>query len=162
MVRTDPTLLLLAPAGLAFLGALVGAVLPKLLDRRTAAQARYDDAITAVSSWWSYRAGVSLGIPPEYLKSPDDAAHAQAEHELSVAAVRRFLDAGATARAALAALHPYSPDLRQYWDRFEIVKTDEELDELLDLLHERRRQPTKKHVPNRVPNEALSERTEQN
>jgi len=161
LAQTSPTLLLLAPA-LAFLGAILGALVPKLLERRTAAQARYDAAVTAVTRWWAYRAGVGLHIPRTYLRSPNDSAHATAEHDLSVTAVRRWLDAAATARAALAALYPYSPDLQPYWDRFEIVSTEDELDVLLAVLHDRRTRPTKKHVPERVPNGGDSTATERN
>lgn len=38
--------------------------------------------------------------------------------ELSTDGVKSFLAAAAAARAALAALHAYSPDLQRYWDKF--------------------------------------------
>jgi len=64
--------------------------------------------------------------------------------ELSTDGVKSFLAAAAAARAALAALHAYSPDLQRYWDKFEIEPA--ELDGLVDLLYERRMNPLKRHA----------------
>ena len=42
-------------------------------------------------------------------------------------------------RAALAALYPYSPDLKRYWDRNEPVE-ESEADAVLTLLAKRRQE----------------------
>jgi hypothetical protein len=64
-------------------------------------------------------------------------------HDLSKEGVRQFLQAAAESRAALAALHPYSSDLKEYWDKFEIL--GHEWEPLIDLLSERRRKPRTRH-----------------
>jgi hypothetical protein len=87
--------------------------------------------------------GRGVDIPRDVLKAPSAADAEQISHAVSVEGVKRFVEAAAEARAALAALHPYSPDLRPHWDRFEVPESD--TDELIDLLMQRRRQPTKRH-----------------
>jgi hypothetical protein len=95
-------LLLAVPALTAFLGFLIGQLVPEFFNRRATGRARYDAAMTAVTNAYAARHGVGLGIPKAWLKSPDDAAHAATESELSTAAVVRFLDASAEARSAFA------------------------------------------------------------
>lgn len=79
----------------------------------------------------------------EWLKSPDAAIHAATESELSKAAMERFLVASSDARAALAALHPWSPDLQIYWDG--TLLREEHFDTVIGLLYERRRSPLKRY-----------------
>ncbi len=139
-----PTWLLLAiPALTALLGFVAGQLVPEFLKRRAAGRARYDTAISAVSRAYAARFGVGLGIPMEWLKSPDAATHAATESELSKAGMERFLVASAEARAALAALHPWSPDLQVYWDG--TLLQEEHFDTLIGLLYERRRSPLKQY-----------------
>lgn len=127
----------------ALLGFVVGQLVPELLNRRAAGRARYDTAIAAVSRAHAARFGVGLGIPMEWLKSPDAATHAATESELSKAAMERFLVASADARAALAALHPWSPDLQGYWDG--TLLREEHFDTVIGLLYKRRKSPLKRY-----------------
>lgn len=139
----DAWIVLLAAPLIAFLGVIVGQLIPEYFGRRRMIRDRYDAAIRAVAEEQAARQGVGLNIPEEYLKAVDSAAHATLEQELSVEAVRRFLEAAAEARAALAALYPYSPDLEPYWNKFEIP--EREMHDLIDLLQERRNDPLTRH-----------------
>ncbi|MGB7587687.1 MAG: hypothetical protein WBM00_03155 [Solirubrobacterales bacterium] len=141
--ETPIWLLFAVPALTALLGFVVGQVMPELFNRRAAGRARYDAAIAAVSRAHAARFGVGLEIPMEWLKSPDAATHAATESELSKAAMERFLIASADARAALAALHPWSPDLQVYWDG--TLLREEHFDTVIGLLYERRKSPLKRH-----------------
>jgi hypothetical protein len=134
---------LIAAPLIAFAGVVVGQWLPEYFSRRRVVRDRYDAAIRAVAELQAARHGAGLAIPPAYLKSVDQAAHGKVLQDLSVEAVRRFLDAAAAARASLAALHSYSPDLRPYWNRFEV--SEDELDDLVSLLQKRREKPLKHH-----------------
>lgn len=125
------------------LGVVLGALLPRYLDARKEAQARYDAAIAAVTKLQAARWGAGFEIPGDSLKAENEPQRKQAIHELSKEGVREFLQAAAESRAALAALHPYSPDLKKYWDRFEIP--GQEWEPLIDLLSERRRKPRSRH-----------------
>jgi hypothetical protein len=134
---------LAVPAAAALGGVALGSVLPHLFTQRRNAEARYDAAITAVTGLQAARWAGSVSVPREAVKAADAEEHAKIEQELSVEGVRRFMIAAAEARAALAALYPYSPDLRKYWDRLEVPDSD--LDELVRILSERRRKPTQRH-----------------
>lgn len=79
-----------------------------------------------------------------WLKSPDAATHAATESELSKAAMERYLAASSEARAALAALHPWSPDLQGYWDG--TLLREEHFDTVIGVLYERRKSPLKRHA----------------
>ncbi len=83
-------------------------------------------------------------MPAELVKAENPKQLASIEQSLSIENVKKFMAAAAEARAALAELHPFSPDLRSYWSKFEIP--DEEMDSLVDLLMKRRRRPTKRHA----------------
>jgi hypothetical protein len=61
------------------------------------------------------------------------------------------------ARLALAALHPFSPDLRPYWDRFEVGEND--LDRLIDILTTRRQRPRQRHPSARLDEQASPSRS---
>lgn len=78
------------------------------------------------------------------LKAESEGQRKQAIHELAKEGVREFVQAAAESRAALAALHPYSPDLKEYWDKFEIP--GQEWEPLIALLSERRRKPRTRHI----------------
>ena len=125
-------------------GVSLGGYLVHIFTRRRAAEGRYDDAITAVARLQAERHAGNVSVKGEYVKASGDEL-LKIERELSVDGVKRFIEARADARAALAALYPYSPDLRRYWDKTEISET--ELDELTDLLMKRRRRPTMIHAP---------------
>ena len=125
-------------------GIVLGGLLPYFLTERRTAKARYDSAIEKVTRVQALRhGGGGVSVPSKFVRPTSDEEHAKIEQELSVEGVRRWLDADAEARSALAALHPYSPDLQKYWDRFEIPTTD--LDSLVKTLLERRRRPTRVH-----------------
>ena len=115
--NTPAWLLLTVPAVTALLGFVAGQLVPEFLNRRALARSRYDTAIAAVSRAASSRHGVGVVVPSEYLRATTGAEHAAIEAELSKAGVERFVRMDAEARAALAALHPWSPDPRDYWDR---------------------------------------------
>lgn len=99
--------------------------------------------MTAVAALQAHRHGAGLNVPANYLKAKDKEAEAELVQELSAEGVRRFLGAAADARAALAALHPWSPDLKPYWDKFEVAEA--EMDQLFKTLRERRKRPTKRY-----------------
>lgn len=143
VAETPAWLLLAIPTLTALLGFVIGQLVPEFLKRRAAGRARYDAAISAVSRAYAARFGVGLGIPMEWLKSPDAATHAATESELSKAGMERFLVASAEARAALAALHPWSPDLQVYWDG--TLLQEEHFDTLIGFLYERRRSPLRRY-----------------
>jgi hypothetical protein len=136
--------LALAPL-VAFAGVLAGQLLPEYFSRRRVVRDRYDAAISAVAGLQAARHGAGLDVPVRYLKPIDSKAGKEVIQELSTEGVRSFLVAAAAARAALAALHPYSPDLRPYWNKFEVAES--ELDPLVGLLYERRKRPLKRHAP---------------
>jgi hypothetical protein len=136
-------LLLAVPALTAFLGFLIGQLVPEFFNRREIGRARYDAALTAATNAYAARHGVGLSIPKEWLKSPDDATHAATESELSKAAIVRFLDTSAEARSALAALYPWSPDLRIYWDR--PFMEGDDFAKVVSILAERRKSPLKRY-----------------
>jgi hypothetical protein len=138
---------LIAPALLAAIialaGVIVGQLMPERFRRRARDLERYDAAIGAVSKASAARHGIVLKLPSEWLSAPDEAT----ELELSRATVARFLDASAEARSALASLHPWSPDLRSYWNR--PYMEDEDFDAVISILTERRKEPSKRHVIDR-------------
>jgi hypothetical protein len=141
--ETPAWLLLAVPAVTAFLGFVAGQLVPEYISRRAAARSRYDTAIAAVSKAASTRHGVGVSVPTGYLRATTGAEHASVEAELSKAGVERFVKEDAEARAALAVLYPWSPDLRDYWDRpFMDEKT---FDEVIGILVERRKHPFKRH-----------------
>lgn len=117
--------------------------MPRYLDARKEAQARYDAAIAAVTKLQAARWGAGFEIPGNLLKAENEAQRKQAIHDLSKEGVREFVQAAAESRGALAALHPYSPDLKKYWDKFDIP--GQEWEPLIDLLSERRKKPQKCH-----------------
>lgn len=131
---------LLVPALAVIAGVVVGGLLPDLLSRRRDAQARYDRAISAVARLQAARQGIPVSMPPEIVKARTPEELESIEQSFSIENVRQFMATAAEARAALAELHPFSPDLRPYWSQFEIPDT--ELDGLVDLLTKRRRRPT--------------------
>lgn len=140
MGATAPAWSLLVSPVLALFGVVIGASLPRLFEQRREAQARYDDAITAVAQLQAHRHGAGVNVPSHFIKPVDAAAEAKVLQELSTDGLRRFLESAAAARAALAALHPFSPDLKPYWDKFEV--SEAELDSLVATLRVRRRHPT--------------------
>jgi hypothetical protein len=141
--ETPAWLLLAVPAVTAFLGFVAGQLVPEFLSRRALARSRYDTAIAAVSKAASTRHGVGVRVPPEYLRSTTGAEHASVEAELSKAGVERFVREDAEARAALAVLYPWSPDLRAYWDR--PFMDENAFDEVVGILVKRRKRPFKRH-----------------
>lgn len=136
---------LAVPAIAAILGVLLGGAVPHFFTKRRNAEGRYDAAISAVARLQAARWGVSVTLPSAMVKDPDPVELTKIERELSVEGIRRFIAAADEARATLSALYPYSPDLRHYWDKFEIPQA--ELDDLVRTLMERRGQPTEEHPP---------------
>jgi hypothetical protein len=112
---------------------------PEWFRRRSLAEARYDAAIAAVATMRSAQHGVGLDFPAEWVRAPTLEEHARDKHELSKQAFTRYLDAAAEARSALAALYPWSPDLRRHWDQ--PIISEQEFEPLMELLFERRRTP---------------------
>lgn len=137
-------IVLLAAPLIAFSGVLAGQLLPEYFGRRRVIRDRYDLAISAVTQLQAARHGAGLDVPSHLLKAVDDKAAAEAVQELSTDGVKRYLNAAAASRAALAALHVYSPDLREYWDKFEVAEA--ELDPLVATLFDRREHPLKQHA----------------
>lgn len=133
---------LLVPAMTTLGGVSVAGYLVHRFTQRRTAEARYDDAISAVARLQAARHAGNVKVPGKYVQAEGEQL-AQIEQQLSVETVRQFMDAAADARAALAALYAYSPDLRRFWDKLELPQ--HELDEVTALLMERRRKPTKVH-----------------
>lgn len=135
--------LVLAPI-IALVGIVVGQLLPEYLSTRRTVRDRYDAAISAVAGLQAARHAAGVNVPSQFLKPVNEQEEQKAVQELSTEGVRSFLAAAASARKALSALHPYSPDLKPYWDKFEVPEA--ELDELVDLLYERRKKPLKRYA----------------
>ena len=142
-VSQTPFWLIALPIVGTLLGVIVGLLGPEWFRRRAAAEARYDAAVIAVSRAFAARHGVGLDFPPEWVRAPDDASYKATAHELSSAGLARYLDASAEARSTLASLYPWSPDLREYWDRS--VLGDDTFDPLIATLIERRKAPFTRH-----------------
>lgn len=141
-VSETPFWLIVLPVAGALLGVIIGQLGPEFFRRRAAAEARYDAAIVAVSKAFAARHGMALNFPAEWVKAPDDATYAATKHELSKAALTRYLDATAEARSALASLYPWSPGLRDYWDR--PFMPDDAFESLIATLTEHRKSPSKR------------------
>ncbi|WP_405396237.1 hypothetical protein [Microbispora hainanensis] len=125
------------------LGVALGVYLPRRFDQRFAARARYDAALTAACKLQAARNGISPDVKEQFTRAMSPEEHARILQDLAVDSVKRFLQAAVDARTTLAELHPYSPDLKKYWDKFEI--TPDELEELIVILTERRKRPLKRH-----------------
>lgn len=69
---------------------------------------------------------IPVSVPAELVKAENPKQLASIEQGLSIENVKKFMAAAAEARAALAEPHPFSPDLRSYWSKFEIL--GEEMD----------------------------------
>jgi hypothetical protein len=99
----------------------------------------YDRAIAAVAEVQSSRWGPGLkvaagtfpAIGPEKMESTIE--------RLETETLKRFLGAKLAARAGLAALEPFSGDLKRFWDKDEVAAQDD-FNELMSLLAERRKQ----------------------
>lgn len=123
-----------------FSGVLTAQTAPEFFRRRSDAVARYDRAIAAVARAKSlHHGGIDLQFPAEWVAAPTELEYKQARHEISKEGLKRWLEAEVEARAALAALFPWSPDLRPYWDQAFIK--EEQFEELMVLLIERRSMP---------------------
>lgn len=136
----------LAPALVALGGVLIGLIASPLFQYYARGLGRYDDAIAAVARQEALRHGrIALHLDGEMVRAvrPDDLAIT--EHELSTDGVRAYLEAASEARAALAQLYPWSPDLRKYWGQPKVLSF-EECEEVLGILATRRRRPWKRHT----------------
>ncbi|MER6513304.1 hypothetical protein ABT158_41290 [Nonomuraea sp. NPDC001636] len=125
------------------LGVTLGVYLPRRFDQRFAARARYDAALMAACKLQAARHGVAPNVGMQYTRAVSQEEHDRIIQEFAVDAVKSFLQAASDARAAIAELYPYSPDLKRYWDKFEI--TEDELEELIVLLTQRRKRPLKRY-----------------
>jgi hypothetical protein len=100
----------------------------------------YDAAIAAVATLEAARWGP--GLHSEAVMTLPAVTPEQKEalmKELDTEATRRLVAAKDAVRAALAALYPYSPDLKRYWDKNEPVE-ESEADAVLTLLAKRRQE----------------------
>jgi hypothetical protein len=123
----------------------------KRREKREATQAvtrLYDNAIAAVAAVEASRWGPGLGIAPGTFPAVSAGKMEETIEHLETETLKRFLDAKLAARTTLAALHPYSRDLKRFWDKNEAAG-QEDFDELISLLAERRRQlcPSDGHMP---------------
>jgi hypothetical protein len=125
----------------------------KRREKRDATQAvarLYDDAIAAVATVEAARWGPGLRITTGTFPAVSAGKMKETIEHLETETLKCFLDAKLAARAALAALHPYSSDLKRFWDKNEAAG-QEDFDELISLLAERRRQlfevPPDGHMP---------------
>lgn len=143
VVKETSIWLVVLPVAGALLGVALGQFAPEHFRRRATAQARYDRAIAGLAAADTARVGVGIRVPPDWLRSTDAQQHAEVERDLSITTVRRWLEAEAEARAALAELQPWSPDIRPWWDRR--LLPDESFTVLAPLLSERRREPLKRY-----------------
>lgn len=131
-------------AASALLGVVLGQALPELFARRRLARKLYEDALTAVclleASLWNGQTNIEKDAYP--LLSNNDLD--EVRQELACESIKQVVAARASARAALAALYPYSPDLRSRWDSKPIV-AEGEFDGLINTLVERSKKPTKRY-----------------
>jgi hypothetical protein len=100
----------------------------------------YDAAIAAVAALEAARWGHGLhgeSVTTLPVLTPEEKEVLM--KELDTEATRRLVAAKDAARIALAALHPYAPDLKRYWDKNEPVHENES-DAVLTLLAKRRRE----------------------
>ncbi|MBA3809204.1 MAG: hypothetical protein H0X28_12570 [Solirubrobacterales bacterium] len=134
---------ILAPVS-ALAGVVIGQALPEVFTRRRLARKLYKDALTAVcvlqAALWNGQTNIDSEAYP-ILSESDLQSFRQ---ELARESIKAVVAARAAARASLAALYPYSPDLRTQWDSAAIV-ADEDFDALIRTLVERSRKPTEKH-----------------
>jgi hypothetical protein len=131
-------------AASALLGVVLGQSLPELFGRRRLARKLYEDALTAVcllqAALWNGQTNIDANAYPILSKSDLD----EFRQELARESIKQVIAAHTSARAALAALYPYSPDLRAQWDSRPIV-ADGDFDELINTLMERGKKPTKRY-----------------
>lgn len=131
-------------AASALLGVVLGQALPELFARRRLARKLYEDALTAIcllqAALWNGQTNIEKDAYPILSKNDLD----QFRQELARESIKQVVAARASARAALAALYPYSPDLRSQWDS-QLIVADGEFDRLINILVERSKRPTKRH-----------------
>jgi hypothetical protein len=116
------------------LGVIVGATLAYLMGIRTRRRERidelFDTAIAKVAIMQASRIHpTKLGIldfPSDELKRLED--------DFRVEGYRHFVRMAGECREALAAVHPYCPNLRPYWEKFEVA--EDEVDEVIRILQE--------------------------
>jgi hypothetical protein len=109
-------------------------------EEAQAVAALYDAAIAAVAALEAARWGHGLhgeSVTTLPVLTPEEKEVLM--KELDTEATRRLVAAKDAARIALAALHPYAPDLKRYWDKNEPVHENES-DAVLTLLAKRRRE----------------------
>ena len=139
------TFSVLAPAILALLGALAVTLIAPVVQTYLQARARYDTAIAAVARQQASKQGrVALQLDPDLLRATDPSQVATVEHELSTEGYRVYLEAATDARVALAALHPWSPDLRKFWDKPGVLEF-EDTEQITAILVDRRKRPNKRY-----------------
>lgn len=78
---------------------------------------------------------IGSGIPPDLLQGTSD-QHEQLRLEVTAQAIKSFIEAARETRAQLAAVYPYCPEVRPYFEKFEV--SPHEVDELLRILREAR------------------------
>ena len=130
----------------AFLGTLAGVTVgwcgPTYVTQRGADKRRekneatqtvaqlYDDAIAAVAEVEASRMGSGFAHIQDTFPAITGAKKDEMVELLEAGTLKRFLDAKMAARAALAALHPYSTDLKRFSDKSEAA-SQEDFDELI-------------------------------
>jgi hypothetical protein len=143
-VHINPYVFFFGAPALGLIGVIVGRLLPEYFARRRRVAALYDGAIAALARAEADRHGAALNVPRALTGATTQDAHEEIVQQLSTDGTRRFLESAADARAALATLHPYSPDLKAYWDRFDV--TSDEFDALVALLARRKAKPLKRYA----------------
>ncbi|MGH2852661.1 MAG: hypothetical protein ACRDLF_00495 [Solirubrobacteraceae bacterium] len=137
-------------AASALIGVVLGQALPEMFARRRLARKLYEDALTAIclfqAALWNGQTNIEADAYP--VLSPNDLD--KFRQELARESIKQVMAARASARAALAALYPYSPDLRSQWDSAPIV-ADGDFDKLINILVERSKKPTKRHSASHRP-----------
>jgi hypothetical protein len=129
-------------SGATLLGVVVGQWLPELFARSRVPRALYEAAITAVCEFHAVRGGETKIDPNEFPVLSGEELE-EFRKDLTRDGVRRHIATAGAARAALAALHPYSSDLKPQWDQFAVP--DDELDELISKLRKRSKRPRKRY-----------------
>ncbi len=93
--------------------------------------------MAAVASVEAARWGANLNIKAGTFPALSSAQLAKVIEDQEVDVLRKFESAKLSARGALAVLHPYSPDLKRFWDKNE-APLESEFNELMTLLADRR------------------------
>lgn len=100
-------------------------------SRRERIEQLFTDAFSSVAAQQAAR-HVPQQIASEIAPDLDESDLTSVKRQLQRNAIDRFVESTLETRAALGAVYPYAPEVRPYWEKFEVAP--EELDEVLTIL----------------------------